>query len=97
MDKELVLKVGKNNVEIIKEWLSKQPHLPAISGKKRYCKLYISDMKMCINNVRETSFHNRKNKNKVIGKIKFTYKFKNTNFVLQISTKVVLCYINQQQ
>lgn len=31
-DQELISKVGKNNVEIIKEWLSKKPHLPKVSG-----------------------------------------------------------------
>lgn len=31
-DEQLISKVGKNNVEIIKEWLSKQPHLPEVSG-----------------------------------------------------------------
>lgn len=32
-EEQLVSKVGKNNVEIIREWLLKQPHFPAISGK----------------------------------------------------------------
>ncbi|XP_015370333.1 PREDICTED: uncharacterized protein LOC107166259 [Diuraphis noxia] len=31
-DEELIAKVGADNVDIIKEWLSKQPHLPKISG-----------------------------------------------------------------
>jgi len=31
-NEELITKVGSNNVDIIKEWLSKQPHLPKISG-----------------------------------------------------------------
>ncbi|VVC39262.1 CRAL/TRIO, N-terminal domain,CRAL-TRIO lipid binding domain [Cinara cedri] len=33
-DEQLISKVGKNNVEIIKEWLLKQPHLPEISDKQ---------------------------------------------------------------
>jgi len=37
-DEELVAKVGANNVDIIKEWLSKQPHLPKISGTIVTCK-----------------------------------------------------------
>lgn len=32
-DEQLITKVGKNNVEIIREWLSKQPHLPKISSR----------------------------------------------------------------
>lgn len=32
-DEQLISEVGKNNVEIIREWLSKQLHLPNISGK----------------------------------------------------------------
>ena len=31
-NEQLITKVGINNVEIIKDWLSKQPHLPKISG-----------------------------------------------------------------
>lgn len=31
-NEQLISKVGVNNVEIIREWLSKQPHLPKISG-----------------------------------------------------------------
>lgn len=29
----LISKVGINNVDTIKQWLSKQPHLPNISGR----------------------------------------------------------------
>lgn len=31
-DEQLVSKVGKNNVDMIRVWLLKQPHLPKISG-----------------------------------------------------------------
>lgn len=35
-DEQLISNVGINNVEIVKEWLSKQPHLPKISGRCTY-------------------------------------------------------------
>lgn len=35
-DEQLISHVGINNVEIIKEWLLKQPHLPKISGRFTY-------------------------------------------------------------
>lgn len=38
-DQQLISSVGKNNVEIIREWLSKQPHLPKISGTYLYFKI----------------------------------------------------------
>ncbi|KAL4149899.1 hypothetical protein QTP88_003750 [Uroleucon formosanum] len=33
-DEELITKVGANNVDIIRDWLLKQPHLPKISDKQ---------------------------------------------------------------
>ncbi|XP_060842121.1 uncharacterized protein LOC132922564 [Rhopalosiphum padi] len=33
-NEQLITKVGSNNVDIIREWLSKQPHLPKISDKQ---------------------------------------------------------------
>lgn len=32
-DEQLITKVGNSNVDIIREWLSKQPHLPKIPGR----------------------------------------------------------------
>jgi len=31
-NEQLITKVGNTNVDIIREWLTKQPHLPKISG-----------------------------------------------------------------
>lgn len=31
-DEQLITKVGVKNVDIIRDWLLKQPHLPKISG-----------------------------------------------------------------
>lgn len=34
-------KINKKDVEILSEWLEKQPHLPKITGKPRKIRLFI--------------------------------------------------------
>jgi len=42
-NEELIAKVGVGNVDIIREWLSKQPHLPKISGTCNLNKMRVID------------------------------------------------------
>lgn len=43
-DKELLSKVDQISVQVIREWLKKQPHLPEISGTKIFQILYQHQM-----------------------------------------------------